>query len=63
MQTQILPEISSSELKAAREFLTSLREEGRGARAPRHPHDPQGGVTLRHGITRARLRSKTQDEG
>jgi hypothetical protein len=62
MQTQILPEFSSSELKAAREFLTSLRDEERGARAPRIPHDSKGGVTLRHGITRARLRSKSKEQ-
>ena len=51
------PDIDESELKAARRFLTSVRDEERQARAPRVPLDPKGTVTLRNGIARARMRS------
>lgn len=57
MQPNLLPEIDDSDLKAARQFLTSLRDEERRARALRIPLDPKQGVTVRNGITRARHRS------
>jgi hypothetical protein len=57
MQTNPVPEIEQSDLKAARDFLTSLRDEER----PSHPaparHEARGAVTVRNGITRARMRS------
>jgi hypothetical protein len=57
MQTKPLPVIEASDLKAARDFLTSLREDERNANIARDPRDAQGSVTLRNGIARARLRS------
>jgi hypothetical protein len=62
MQTHPQPEIDASDLKAVRQFLTSLRDEEREARAPRIPPDPKGTVTLRNGIARARLRSVAKIE-
>jgi len=62
MQTPTLPEIDESDLKAVREFLTSLRDEERSARMPRtSPLGPPGAVPVRNGIARARMRqgSKT----
>lgn len=59
MQTKTLPEIAASDLKAVREFLTSVRDEERAARAPRSPLGPannRGAVPVRHGIARARSR-------
>jgi hypothetical protein len=57
MHTKPLPEIDNSELKAVREFLTSLREEERVARAaPRSLAGPH--VPLRNGIARARCRTR-----
>jgi hypothetical protein len=57
MQTKLLPEIDESDLKAARDFLTSVRDEERRARAPRLPLEARGHTVLRNGITRARTRS------
>ncbi|WP_074305624.1 hypothetical protein [Singulisphaera sp. GP187] len=66
MQTNSVPEIEQSDLKAARDFLTSLRTEERPVH-PTHTHAPahnnnnqnttRGTVTVRNGITRARTRS------
>ena len=42
MQTTPLPEIDASDLKAVREFLTSLRDEERAARTPHSPLGPPG---------------------
>jgi hypothetical protein len=55
MQTKPLPEIDRSELKAVRRFLTSVRDEDRPPRAGR-PAPATGGVPLRIGIARARMR-------
>jgi hypothetical protein len=55
MQTKT-PEIASSDLKAVRQFLTSLREDGQEGRAP-HVSPARGVVPLRNGISRARMRS------
>jgi hypothetical protein len=57
MQTPTLPEIEESDLKAVRQFLTSLRDEERAARVSRAPLGPQGVVPVRNGIARARTRS------
>jgi len=54
--TPALPEIDPSELKAARMFLTSVREEERRARMPHARFERQGPV-VRNGIARARMRS------
>lgn len=62
MQINSMPEIEESELKAARQFLLSLRDEERRTRTSRIPLDGSGGVTLRNGITRARQRSRTPSE-
>lgn len=62
MHTNSMPEIEESELKAARQFLMSLRDEERRTRTSRIPLDTNGGVTLRNGITRARQRSRTPSE-
>jgi hypothetical protein len=51
-----LPEIDATDLKAARRFLTSFRDEERRARMPHAAETPHGPV-LRNGITRARTRS------
>lgn len=55
----VYPEIDRSDLEAVRRFLTAHRDEDRRARPPGLPGDPKG-TTLRHGITRARLRSSTK---
>jgi hypothetical protein len=60
MQNKPIPEIDETDLKAARDFLTSLRDEERGARAARIPLDARGAVTLRNGIARARMRSASR---
>jgi hypothetical protein len=63
MQTTTLPEIDEADLKAVREFLTSLRDEQRAARTlrtplgPHGPLSPHGAIPVRNGITRARTRS------
>jgi hypothetical protein len=57
MQTKPIPEIEESDLKAARDFLTSFRKEERQERLAQRPLDPQGPVTVRNGIARARHRS------
>jgi hypothetical protein len=62
MHTNTLPEIEQSELEAARQFLTSLRDEERRCRTPRVPLDAGLGVTVRNGITRARHRSRTPSD-
>jgi hypothetical protein len=54
-----LPEIDESDLKAAREFLTSSRDEERSARLPHIPLNRQGAVPVRNGIARARARART----
>jgi hypothetical protein len=58
MQTTTLPEIDESDLKAVREFLTSLRDEERAARMSRTPTPAglHGTVPVRNGIARARTR-------
>jgi hypothetical protein len=57
MQTKPFPEIVSSDLKAVRDFLAAGRDESRGGpRAPRNV-PTAGGVPLRNGIARARMRS------
>ena len=61
MQTKPLPEIASSDLKVVRQFLTSLRDEERGPRAP-HASETRGAVPLRNGIARARTRSAAKPE-
>jgi hypothetical protein len=68
MQTTTLPEIDESDLKAVREFLTSLRDEEGTARTPRPPLGPHGrgrgqghvAVPVRNGIARARMRPGTK---
>jgi hypothetical protein len=57
MQTTRLPEIDESDLKAVREFLTSVRDEDRVARMPRIPLGSRGAVPVRNGIARARTRT------
>ncbi|AGA29194.1 hypothetical protein Sinac_5040 [Singulisphaera acidiphila DSM 18658] len=62
MQTNSVPEIEQSDLKAARDFLTSLRDEGRHVPPAHTPstsnhNAARGTVTVRNGITRARTRS------
>jgi hypothetical protein len=56
MQTTPVPEIDPSDLKAVRQFLTSVRDEERAARSPRGPLAPRD-VPLRNGIARARSRT------
>lgn len=60
MQTNPMPEIDPSDLKAARDFLTSVREEQRKEQTARIPLEAVGAVTLRNGIARARHRSTTR---
>ena len=60
MQTTTLPEIDESDLKAVREFLTSLRDEERAGRASHPPLGPRGAVPVRNGIARARRRPGTK---
>jgi hypothetical protein len=57
MQTNPLPEIDESDLKAVRDFLTSFRDEERQARVARRPLVMRGNTVVRNGITRARTRS------
>jgi hypothetical protein len=59
MQTNSVPEIEQSDLKAARDFLTSLGDEERHVRPAHTPSNntARGAVTVRNGITRARTRS------
>lgn len=57
MQTTSTPDIEPADLKAARDFLTSFRDEQRKEQATRIPLEAMGAVTLRNGISRARLRS------
>jgi hypothetical protein len=56
-----LPEIEPADVKAVRQFLTSLRAEERQASMPRLNPTP-GGVPLRNGIARARNRSATKSK-
>ena len=59
MQPNLLPEIDESDLKAAREFLTAVREDERRPRPSLGARDKfVGSVRVHHGITRARQRSK-----
>jgi hypothetical protein len=58
MHTNSLPEIDESDLKAVRQFLTSLRDEERQERLPRIIPS-KGHVPLRNGIARARSRAHT----
>ena len=60
MQTHSLPEIHESDLKAARDFLTSSREPTRPVEAARLLAAPREGVTAPGGIPRVRLRSRTR---
>lgn len=60
MQTKPLPEIEPSDVKAARDFLTSFREEDRKTRTTRHSQEAPGLVKVHNGITRARLRSASK---
>jgi hypothetical protein len=60
MQTTSLPEIDESDLKAVREYLTSLRDEERAARTSRAPLSPPGGIPVRNGIARARTRGSSK---
>jgi len=57
MQTNPLPEIEESDLKAAREFLSVAPEEKRRSTPVRPSSPPSGAVTVHKGITRARFRS------
>jgi hypothetical protein len=57
MQTTSLPVIDESDLKAAREFLLSLRDEDRPGPARRSPIARRGAVPVQNGIARARTRS------
>jgi len=61
MHTKPLPEIANSDLKAVREFLTSLRDEERQARTPRLNPTTRT-VPLHNGIARARTRSAPKRE-
>ena len=61
MHTNALPEIAASDLKAAREFLTGARSEGREARTPRTTPAPCA-VPVRNGIARARMRSAAKPD-
>lgn len=69
MQTNSVPEIEQADVKAARDFLTSLREEGSPAHPapapsalsqPKGQTTARGTVTVRNGITRARTRSASK---
>ena len=57
-----LPEIEKSELDTVRKFLTAHREEEGRAR-PMGLMGESKGPTLRHGITRARMRSAAKATG
>jgi hypothetical protein len=59
MQTKPVMEFDASEVKAVREFLTSLRDE---QRSPRGGSIPllRGDVPVRNGIARARMRSSAR---
>lgn len=61
MQTKPLPEIANADLKAVREFLTSLRDEQRSERLPRL-NPVKALVPLRHGIARARTRPASKPQ-
>ena len=63
MQTTALPEIEESDLKAAREFLTSIRDDARTGRNPKAVLDLPGTVPVRNGIARARMRSAAKSQG
>ena len=54
-----LPEIEKSDVDAVRKFLIAHREEEGQAR-PMGLHVETKGPTLRHGITRARMRSASK---
>ncbi len=57
MQTK-LPEISSTDLKAVRDFLIGVTDEVRIAPRPTRPSQHiRAAVPVTHGITRARSRS------
>jgi hypothetical protein len=58
MQNLSLPEIHESDLKAARDFLTSSREQNRPVEAARLLAGPRESVTAPGGIPRVRLRSR-----
>ena len=62
MQTTPPPEIEASDLEAARQFLTSSREDEKETRAARQFLAERGPV-VRHGITRARTRSARTGAG
>ena len=53
------PEIESSDLDAVRQFLAGSREGERRHNA----HQVLGGPVLRHGIARARMRSRPAAKG
>jgi hypothetical protein len=56
----VLPEIDESDLKAARRFLTSFRDEERRARMPHNLGAAPHGPTVRNGIARARVRAASK---
>jgi hypothetical protein len=58
----VLPEIAASDVEAVRRFLTAGRDENRGGRGRARAHQPVVVPTVRHGITRARLRSAVKPE-
>ena len=62
MHTTPVPEIDPSELKAVRQFLTSVRDEQRDERRPGGPHLPRV-VPLRNGIARVRSRAEARTDG
>lgn len=64
MQTK-LPEISSSDIQAVRDFLIGITDEVRIAPTPtkttRPAHVARQAVPVSHGISRARIRSTRAD--
>ena len=61
MQTKQMPTIAESDLKAAKAFLTSDRDQSAAGR-PAPSIANQTGVPLRMGIARARSRSAVKRE-
>jgi hypothetical protein len=57
-----LPEIEESDVKAARQFLISIKDEEGRRRTPHQGGGPRGPVTVRNGIARARIRSALEPE-
>jgi hypothetical protein len=62
MQTKPFPEFAETDLKAVRQFLTSLRDEQRTTRTPAN-FRLDSPIPVRNGITRARSRASTTAKG